>query len=55
MDWKHKKPALMGLVGGLGVVAALGGIVGLYPWNTAIFAAFAIWIIGATFVNFMAR
>ena len=55
MDWKHKKPALMGFVGGLGVVAALGGLVGLYSWPLAIFLAFAIWIIGATFVNLMAR
>lgn len=55
MDWKHKRTALMGVVGGLGVVAALGGVVGIYPWNWAIFAAFGIWIVGAVLVNLMAR
>lgn len=55
MDWKQKKPALMGFVGGLGVVAAIGGVVGLYSWQLALFLALAIWIIGATFVNLMAR
>jgi hypothetical protein len=55
MDWKQKKSGLMGFIGGLGVVAGLGGLVGVYPWQWGVFLAFGIWIAGATFVNMMAR
>ena len=52
MDWKKKKTPLMGFVGGLGVVALLGGFIGgLYGGGFAMFLALAIWIIGATLVN----
>ncbi|SHH21787.1 hypothetical protein [Marivita hallyeonensis] len=52
MDWKRKKTPLMGLIGGLGVVAFLGGVVaGLYSMGMAVFLAFAIWIVGATLIN----
>ncbi len=52
MDWKNRKRPLMGLVGALGVVAALGGFVGgFYSPSTAIVLALGIWIIGATLVN----
>lgn len=52
MDWKKRKRPLMGLVGGLGVVAALGGFVGgFYAPATAIVLALAIWIVGATLVG----
>ncbi|MDH3265296.1 MAG: hypothetical protein OEM24_15015 [Paracoccaceae bacterium] len=52
MDWKRRKRPLMGLVSGVGVVAALGGFVGgFYSPTTAIVLAFGIWIIGATVVS----
>ena len=54
MDGRKKTP-LMGLVGGIGVVVALGGVLGLYPLTWAIFLAFAVWIIGATLVNVITR
>ena len=48
MDWRRKKNALMGLVGGIGVVAAIGGFVGgWYGAGTTITLTFGIWIIGA--------
>lgn len=52
MDWKRKKTPLMGLVGGAGVVAILGSVLGgLYGLGMALFIALAIWIIGATLIN----
>ncbi len=52
MDWKRKKSSLMGLVGGAGVVAILGSVLGgLYGLGMALFLALAIWIIGATLIN----
>ncbi|WP_172294954.1 hypothetical protein [Pseudoruegeria sp. HB172150] len=52
MNLKNRRRALHGLVGGLGVTAALGGIVGdLYSPRNALAAAFAIWIVGATLIN----
>jgi hypothetical protein len=55
MDLRKKKSALMGLVGGLGVVAFLGSIFGeLYSVKFGIFLALAIWIIGATLVHVLA-
>lgn len=53
MDWKRKKHALMGVVGGTGVVALIGGALGLYSWQLAVFLALAIWIIGATLINLL--
>ncbi len=52
MDWKSRKKPLMGLVGGLGVVAFILGVPGgFYGLTTAIVLTLAIWIIGATLVN----
>lgn len=52
MDWKRRKTALMGFIGGLGVVALLAGLVGgFYAPTTAIVLALSIWIIGATLIN----
>lgn len=52
MDWKRKKTPLMGLIGGLGVVAILGSVLGgLYSMGIALFLALAIWIVGATLIN----
>ena len=52
MNLKNKRRELHGLVGGVGVIAALGGFVGhFYSTSTAIVLAFGIWIIGATLVN----
>ena len=52
MNLRPKKKALMGLVGGLGVVAFLGSIFGqMYSVMFGIFLALAIWIIGATLVD----
>jgi hypothetical protein len=52
MGLKHKRRELHGLVGVLGVLAALGGFVGrYYSVGTAIVAAFGIWAVGATLVN----
>ena len=52
MDWKSRKTPLMGLIGGLGVVAVLLGVPGgFYSLTTAIVLALAIWIIGATLIN----
>ena len=50
MSFRNKRRALQGVVGGAGVVAALGGVLGIYSLAVGIFAAFAIWIIGATLV-----
>lgn len=47
----HRRKKLHGVVGGLGVVAALCAVPGLYPLRLGILAAFAIWILGATLVN----
>ena len=52
MDWRRRKKPLMGLVGGLGVVIAMGGFVaGWYPVGTTITLTFAVWILGALLVN----
>jgi hypothetical protein len=52
MNWKEKKTPLMGLIGGLGVVAFLAGpLAGLYGIGIAIFLAFAVWIVGAKLIN----
>jgi hypothetical protein len=52
MDLNRKKRGLQGLVGGVGVVVALGGFVGgYYPIQTTIVATFGIWIIGGLVVN----
>ena len=52
MNLRNKRRELHGLVGGVGVVAALAGFVGhFYSSGTAITLAFGIWIIGATLVN----
>ena len=52
VDWKSKKTPLMGVIGGLGVVAFLGGpVAGFYSTGVAVFLAFAIWIVGATVIN----
>lgn len=55
MNLRGKKKALMGVVGGAGVVAALGGFVGgWYSTGTTIVLAFGTWILGATIVNLIA-
>jgi len=52
MQLKTKRRELHGLVGGIGVVALLGGFVGhFYSGGTAIVLGVGIWIIGATLVN----
>ncbi|MFZ7089691.1 hypothetical protein [Primorskyibacter sp. 2E233] len=52
MDWRRKKKPLMGLVGGLGVVVAMGGLIGgWYSFGTMIVLTFGIWILGALLVN----
>lgn len=52
MKISEKRRELHGLVGGVGVVAGLGGFVGgFYSVPTAIVAMFGVWIIGATLVN----
>lgn len=49
---RHKRP-LMNVVGGLGIVLAMGGILNIYPLGWGIFLAFAAWILGAVVVNFL--
>lgn len=52
MRLRQKRRELHGVVGALGVVAALGGFVGgWYPAGTTIVLTFAIWAVGATVVN----
>ena len=52
MDWESRKTPLMGLIGGLGVVAFLVGVPGgFYSLTTAILLALAIWIIGPPLIN----
>ena len=52
MTLRHRRRAWHGVVGAAGVVAALGGFVGgFYAPSTSVFAALAIWILGATLVN----
>ena len=52
MDLKSKRKELMGLVGGVGVVVALGGFVGgWYTVGTTIVLTFAVWIIGSLLVT----
>lgn len=55
MSGKRNRNGVMGVIGGAGVVAALGGFLGIYPWTWGIFLAFAIWIIGATLANWLIR
>ena len=54
MDLKHKRRELQGVVGALGVVAALAGFVGgwMSPASTIV-VTFGIWILGATLVNLL--
>lgn len=48
---KQKRQALMGLVGGIGVVIAVAGFVGGYmSAGATITWAMGVWIIGATLV-----
>ena len=48
---KHKRRALMGVVGGLGVVIALAGFVGGWlPVRDTIVWTFGVWILGLTLV-----
>ena len=52
MQLKNKRRELQGLVGALGVAAALGGFVGnYYSATTPIVLVFAIFAVGATLVN----
>lgn len=52
MNLRHRKRQWMGVVGGLGVVIALGGLVGgWYPLGTTIALTFGVWIMGAVLVN----
>jgi hypothetical protein len=52
MNFRQKRRELHGLVGALGVLAALGGFVGgFYSPTTAIVLAFGIWAVGVTLVN----
>ncbi|MDU8911539.1 hypothetical protein [Aestuariicoccus sp. MJ-SS9] len=52
MDLRKKKKELVGLVGGIGVVVALGGFVGgWYSPGTTIVATFGVWIVGTLLVN----
>jgi len=54
MTFRNKRRELQGLVGGIGVVAGLGGFVGgYYSVPTTIVAMFGIWIIGTLLVNLM--
>lgn len=54
MSLRHKRRAWHGVVGGLGVVAALGGFVGhYYSVSTTIVLAFSIFILGAVVVNLL--
>ncbi len=54
MSLRTRRKELHGLVGGLGVVAFLGGLFGgLYSIPFAMFLALAIWILGATLVNLL--
>ncbi len=53
MSLKYKRRELHGVIGGIGVVCILAGAVGFMSWPTAIVAAFAFWIIGATVVNLL--
>ena len=43
----------MTIVGGLGVILAIGGIVNLYPLGWGLGLAFAVWILGVAVVNFL--
>ncbi|SIS88196.1 hypothetical protein SAMN05421759_10574 [Roseivivax lentus] len=52
MGERNKKNAWMGLVGGVGVVAAIGGFVGgWYAPGTTMTLSLGIWIIGAMLVR----
>ncbi|MDJ0822119.1 MAG: hypothetical protein QNJ09_09985 [Paracoccaceae bacterium] len=52
MNLRQRKKDMMGLVGGLGVVIALGGFVGgWYSPGTTITLTFGVWILGALLVN----
>ena len=55
MKLSEKRKPLMGVVGALGVVAALAGFVGgfMSPTTTIVVAG-GIWILGATLVNLIA-
>ena len=52
MTLKNKRRELHGVVGAIGVAAALGGFVGhFYSTGTTIVLVFAIVAVGATLVN----
>ncbi|WP_157772595.1 hypothetical protein [Pseudoponticoccus marisrubri] len=52
MDWRGRKKPLMGLVGGIGLAVAIGGLVGQwYAPGTAIAGALIVWIVGAMIVH----
>jgi hypothetical protein len=50
---RRERRRLHGVIGGAGVVAALAGLLGIYPVPLGILLAFAIWILGATVVNLL--
>lgn len=52
MDLRSRRRQLHGVVGGLGVVAALAGFVGgAWTPTTTVVITFAVWILGATLVT----
>lgn len=54
MGLRNRRREWHGVVGALGVVAALAGFVGgIYPPTITIVLTFAIWIVGATLVNLL--
>lgn len=50
MGLRHKRREWQGVIGGIGVIAALAGLLGFYPLPIGILLAFAVWILGATLV-----
>ena len=54
MQLRNKRRAWQGLVGGIGVVIALGGFVGgYYSIRSTIVATFGVWIVGTLLVNLL--